>query len=132
STLAAASPASARHETGFLDRSIDFHGVEYRYAVYVPYDWSPVHDWPVIVALHGGGTYGTDSLLPTEGALAKAVRIHPERFPAVIVLPHGHADGLGWQGPNGEAAVEEMRDALAEFHGDASRVYLTGYSAGGN
>lgn len=34
--FAAAPPAWARHETGFLDRSVIFHGVEYRYAVYVP------------------------------------------------------------------------------------------------
>ncbi|MEA3178298.1 MAG: hypothetical protein QOI59_1821 [Gammaproteobacteria bacterium] len=128
----AAPPAWARHETGFLDRSVIFHGVEYRYTVYVPRDWTPARHWPVIVALHGGGTYGNDGLTPTEGALAKAIRIHPERYPAIVVFPHAHADGLGWQGPNGEAALEEMRNAFAEFHGDPTRAYLTGFSAGGN
>jgi predicted peptidase len=39
---------------------------------------------------------------------------------------------LGWQGPNGEAALEEVNQALIEFHGDSSRLYLTGFSAGGN
>jgi predicted peptidase len=132
SVLAAASPASARQETGFLDRTLIFHGVEYRYAVYVPRDWSPERRWPVILALHGGGTYGTDGLTQTEGALGRAIKLHPERFPAVVVFPHGHADGLGWQGPNGEAALEEMSRALTEFHGDPTRAYLTGFSAGGN
>jgi predicted peptidase len=28
--------------------------------------------------------------------------------------------------------LEEERDALVEFHGDPSRIYLTGFSAGGN
>jgi predicted peptidase len=132
SILAAAPSAWARHETGFLDRSLTFGGAEYRYAVYVPRDWSPGRRWPVILALHGGGTYGTDGLLPTEGALGKAIRLHPDRFPAIVVFPHGHADGLGWQGPNGEAALKEAADALAEFHGDPDRLYLTGFSAGGN
>jgi len=50
----------------------------------------------------------------------------------VVVFPHGHADGLGWQGPNGEAALEELSGALSEFHGDPSRAYITGFSAGGN
>ncbi len=132
SGLMTAPAAWAQRETGFLDRSIMFHGVEYRYAIYVPDDWSPARPWPVILALHGGGTYGTDSLTPTEGALARAIRMHADRFPAVVVFPHGHADGLGWQGPNGEAALEEMRAAQAEFHGDPTRLYLTGFSAGGN
>jgi predicted peptidase len=132
SALAVAPAAWARQETGFLDRSVTVHGVEYRYAVYVPRAWNPVSRWPVVLALHGGGTYGTDGLTPTEGALAKAIRLHPERFPAIVVFPHGHANGLGWQGPNGEAALDELNGALAEFHGDPSRVYLTGFSAGGN
>ncbi len=132
STLAVASVALARQETGFLDRSIIFHGLEYRYAVDVPRYWSPVRRWSVIVALHGGGTYGTDGLTPAEGALGKGIRTHPDRYPAIVIFPHGHADGLGWQGPNGEVALEEMRDTLADFHGDPSRVYLTGFCAGGN
>ncbi|HET6969832.1 MAG TPA: prolyl oligopeptidase family serine peptidase [Phenylobacterium sp.] len=132
SALTASLPALARQETGFLDRSIIFHGVEYRYAVFVPRDWSPARRWPVILALHGGGTYGTDGLTSTEGALGRAIKLYPERYPAIVVFPHGHADGLGWQGPNGEVALEEMSKALTEFHGDPSRLYLTGFSAGGN
>ncbi len=130
--LFATPPVCAEQETGFLNRSIKVNGVEYRYALYVPRNWSPVRRWPVILALHGGGTYGTNGLWPTEGALAKAIRIYPDRFPAIAVFPHGHPDGMGWQGPNGDAALEEMSAAIAEFHGDGSRLYLTGFSAGGN
>jgi predicted peptidase len=124
--------AWARHETGFLDRAVTFGGVEYRYEVYVPREWTPGGRWPVILALHGGGEYGTDGLAPTVGALAKAIRQHPDRFPAVVVFPHAHPGALGWQGPNGEAAMKELGGALREFHGDPGRLYLTGYSAGGN
>ncbi|MBS1801165.1 MAG: prolyl oligopeptidase family serine peptidase [Acidobacteria bacterium] len=124
--------AWARHETGFLDRTVTFAGVEYRYEVYVPRDWTPQRRWPVMLALHGGGEYGTDGLLPTVGALAKAIRQHPNRFPAIVIFPHAHPGGLGWQGTNGEVAMKELDGALAEFHGDPARVYLTGYSAGGN
>ena len=132
SALAAPPTALARQETGFLDRTVIFQGVEYRYAVYVPRDWSPGRRWPVILALHGGGTYGTDGLTQSQGALGSAITLHPDRYPAIVVFPHGHADGLGWQGPNGQAAMEEVRKALNEFRGDPSRVYLTGFSAGGN
>jgi len=132
STLACAAPAGGRQETGFLNRAVVVDGVEYRYVVYVPRDWDPGRRWPVILALHGGGTFGTDGLLPTEGALARAIRLYPSRFPAIVVFPHAHPDGQAWQGPNGEAALKEVDGALSEFHGDPSHVYLTGFSAGGN
>lgn len=133
-TLHAAQPGSSqRVETGFLDRDLTFLGVEYRYEVYVPRNYDPVRRWPVILSLHGGGEVGSDGILPTVGALAKAIRQHPDRFPAIVVFPHAHADGTPlWQGPSGQAALVELDLALAEFHGDPSRVYLTGYSAGGN
>jgi predicted peptidase len=125
--------AAQRIETGFLDRALIMRGVEYRYEVYVPRDYDPARRWPVILSLHGGGELGSDGILPTVGALAKAIRQHPERFPAIVVFPHAHADGTPvWQGPSGQAALIELDLALAEFHGDPSRVYLTGYSAGGN
>jgi predicted peptidase len=129
-----ASIAAVFHqETGFLDRAVTVRGVEYRYEVYVPRDYDPKRVWPIILALHGGGDYGSDGIRPTVGALAKAIRLHPDRFPAIVVFAQAHADGTpGWQQAGGEAALAEVDKALIEFHGDSSRIYLTGYSAGGN
>jgi predicted peptidase len=125
--------ANVRHETGFLDRAVTVEGVEYRYQVYVPRDYNPGPAWPIVLALHGGGEYGSDGIRATEGALAKAIRLHPDRFPAIVVFPQAHADGTpGWQQKSGEAALVETDKAISEFHGDPSRIYLTGYSAGGN
>ena len=125
--------ASPRHETGFLDRAVTVKGVEYRYEVYVPRGYTPARAWPIVLSLHGGGDYGSDGIRPTVGALAKAIRLHPDRFPAIAVFPQAHADGTpGWQQKSGEAALVEVDEALKEFHGDPSRIYLTGASAGGN
>ena len=129
----ASSAAGRRHETGFLDRAVTMGGVEYRYEIYVPRDYDSARAWPIILALHGGGEYGSDGIRPTVGALAKAIRLHPDRFPAIVVFPQAHADGTpGWQQKGGEAALMEVEKAVTEFHGDSSRIYLTGYSAGGN
>ena len=129
----AATAAVPRQETGFLDRTVIIRGTEYRYEVYLPRDYDPSRAWPIILALHGGGEYGSDGIRPTAGALAKAIRLHPDRFPAVVIFAQAHADGTpGWQQAGGEAALAEVDNALTEFHGDASRIYLTGYSAGGN
>jgi predicted peptidase len=120
-------------ETGFLDRSVLVDGVEFRYQVYVPRDFQRSTPWPVILALHGGGTYASDGISQTEGGLARAIRLHPDRFPALVVFPQSHADGTpGWQRKGGAAALAALDKTIAEFNGEPSRVYLTGLSAGGN
>src|SRR5579871_1081835 len=131
--LFAVALSAAPIETGFLDRALTIEGSEYRYEVYVPRVFKPAAHWPIILALHGGGEYGSDGLLQTRGALARAIRQHPDRFPAIVIFPQAHADNTpGWQGQGGRAALLAVDNAIQEFNGDPSRVYLTGYSAGGN
>ncbi|ABF41270.1 conserved hypothetical protein [Candidatus Koribacter versatilis Ellin345] len=120
-------------ETGFLNRSVTVEGTEFRYVVYVPRDFNRATAWPILVALHGGGEYGDDGIKQTAGGVATAIRLHPERFPAIVIFPQAHADHTpGWQQKGGEAALAAVDKAIAEFHGDPARVYLTGLSAGGN
>ena len=122
-----------RIETGFLNRTVTVNGSEYRYVVYVPREFTRARTWPVIVQLHGGGDYGSDGLKPIDSGLARAIRLHPERFPVVVVFPQAHADNTpGWQLEGGQAALVELDKTIKEFKGDPNRVVLTGYSAGGN
>ena len=72
--VGAVAAAAQRAETGFLNRSVTVGGSEYRYVVYVPREFSRKQTYPVILALHGGGQYGSDGLKQTDGALAKAIR----------------------------------------------------------
>ncbi len=127
-------PAMAQTaETGFLNRSVTVDGSEFRYVVYVPRDFKSAAAWPIILALHGGGDYGDDGLHQTAGGVANVVRLHPDRFPAIVIFPQSHADHTpGWQQKGGEAAMAAIDKAISEFHGDSARVYLTGFSAGGN
>lgn len=125
--------AAQKIETGFLDRSVVVGGSEYRYVVYVPREFTRSKTYPVILALHGGGEYGSDGLKQTAGALARSIRLNPERFPAIVVFPQAKADGTpGWQQQGGKAALAALNKSIKEFRGDARRVYLTGLSAGGN
>lgn len=125
--------AAQKIETGFLNRSVTLNGSEFRYVVYVPRDFSWKQTYPVILALHGGGSYGRDGLKQTEGGLSRAIRLNPDRFPAIVVIPQAKADGTpGWQQEGGKAALAALDKSIKEFRGDVQRVYLTGYSAGGN
>lgn len=120
-------------QTGFLDRVVTVDGQEYRYQVYVPRVFSRDTKWPVVLSLHGGGEYGSDGIRQTAGALAHATRRFPDRLPAIAIFPQARADKTpGWHLAGGRAALAALDQTLAEFNGDPDRVYLTGYSAGGN
>ena len=117
-------------ESGFLDRVVTVAGEEYRYQVYVPRQYEPGHSWPVVLFLHGAGERGSDGLLQTDVGLGTALRRHADRFPCVVVFPQCRA-GQVWEGEMEEQALAALDATMEEFHGDESRVYLTGISMGG-
>ena len=62
-TLAVVSlPVAAQQETGFLNRTVSIGGKPARYQIYLPFDYTPAKQWPVILFLHGAGERGTDGL----------------------------------------------------------------------
>jgi predicted peptidase len=125
-------PASARTETGFLNRSVTLSGVTYRYQVYVPPQWTKSQSWPVILFLHGAGERGEDGLIQTEVGLAGSLRRHVERWPAIVVIPQCRKDVWWHSDPKMEAqAMAALERSIREFKGDRARVYLTGLSMGG-
>ena len=124
---------TAQVQTGFLYRSLIVDGVEYRYAIYVPPAYTASRQWPVILALHGSGKFGTDGRRELEEGLSGPITRYPERFPVIVVFPQSHVDGMaGWHGQDGKAAMAELDKTMTEFNVDPGRVYLTGMSAGGN
>ena len=76
-------------ETGFLNRRIELHGVNYRFQVYLPEEWrrDDHKQWPIILFLHGRGERGTEGMWQTQIGLPQAVRDHPDRWPFIIVMP---------------------------------------------
>lgn len=120
-------------ENGFRNHLVIVDGCIYRHQVYVPPGWSTFSSRPVILSLHGGGGYGTDGMSQTAEGLASAILRHPDWFPALVVFPQIPADGAaGWQGAGARVALAALDSAIREFHGDPSRIVLTGLSIGGN
>ena len=127
-----AAPAKARKtETGFLDRTINVGGTEYKYQVFVPEDWTKNKKWSVILFLHGAGERGDDGLIQTEVGIGTAIRRYRDRFPAVIVMPQCRKNVWWSESTMGDMAMATLAAAQKEFHGDPARTYLTGLSMGG-
>jgi predicted peptidase len=99
--------APTQAETGFLDRSVLIGGETYRYQVYVPADYTPQRKWPVIVALHGDGSQGSDGLLQTTRGLAEQIRQRRSQFPAIVVFPQARV-GTRFMAP---AAMQDLVSA---------------------
>jgi poly(3-hydroxybutyrate) depolymerase len=120
-------------DTGFLNRRIVLNGVTYRFQVYLPEEWrrDDGKKWPIILALHGRGERGSEGMWQTQVGLAEAVRNHPDRWPFVIVMPQC-PETAHWTDPAMlDMAMAALDQESTEFHGDASRTYLTGLSMGG-
>lgn len=124
--------AAHRQDTGFLNRSLEYDGVLRRYVVYLPENWDRSQRWPVILFLHGSGERGTEGLDETQIGLPQAIRLHPERWPFVVVMPQVPFNHHHWTDPEMMGvAMAALQAEVKEFHGDPDRVYLTGLSLGG-
>lgn len=116
--------------TGFLDKTMTVGGAPQRYVVYLPRNYSPDRKWPVILFLHGAGERGSDGVKQSQVGLGTAVRLYPERYPAIVVMPQC-AVGQLWDGEMADFALKALEQTVAEYQGDPERLYLTGLSMGG-
>ena len=117
-------------QTGFLDRWVSVDDTTYHFQVYLPSDYTPTESWPVILSLHGAGERGSEGLKQTHVGLGRAIRFHPERWPAVVVFPQ-LPEGANWNASTEGIGMRALESTLSEFSTDPDRVYLTGLSMGG-
>jgi predicted peptidase len=153
--LIASPPAAAQSpapvETGFINAQVTDGVRKMVYVVYVPRDYVPDKQWPVILCLAGAFTSGADGFRPLfitlppkgpysfpnsliwGGSFGGAVTRNPQRFPCLVVwpqMPRGN-DLTGWSGPFEALALQALEEVVTQYNGDRNRLYLTGDSLGG-
>ena len=132
--LAAGVPAQAQGAgavpTGFIDKTLTVEGKSYPYVVYVPRGYTADRKWPVVLFLHGAGERGEDGLKQTQVGLGGAIRVFPERFPAIVVMPQCPT-GKRFTEAVADAVIRQLDRAMREYSIDPDRQYLTGLSMGG-
>lgn len=92
---------------------------------------SPAQDLPVLIYLHGSNRSGSQlGTVLSEGIPYQLE--HGRRLPMIVVSPQCPL-GDNWQTP---AMVERLShfvdEIVATYHADSKRVYLTGFSMGGD
>jgi predicted peptidase len=115
--------------TGFLNRVMDVNGKQRAYVVYVPRDYDPATAWPLVMFLHGAGERGDDGMKQSDVGIGRAIRFHPDRFPAIVVMPQC-PERVWWDAATADIDIS-LAQSLKEFNVDKDRVYLTGLSMGG-
>jgi len=123
--------ATAPAATGFLYKTLTFNNETYAYCLYVPPEYTSEKPWPVILSLHGSGERGDDGFLQTDIGIARAIRRNRRLIPALVVMPQCRPD-QAWTGEMARVALRCVEATSAEYHLDATRVYLSGLSLGGH
>jgi poly(3-hydroxybutyrate) depolymerase len=94
--------------------------------VYLPPTYDASRKWPLVVFLHGAGARGDDLNLVRRGGLPKEVE--RKKFDFILVSPQCRKNS-GWMPELVVGLTEQISSSLSV---DRDRVYLTGYSMGGN
>lgn len=132
--------AQSAPPTGFLNGLVRKGNQSMPYVVYVPRDYTAGKKWPVILFLHGAGERGDSGLPQSQVGIGGAIRMRPDRFPCLVVMPQCPT-GKGWghaiQGfipdstDTADLALAALDEVMARYSTDPDRVYLTGLSMGG-
>ncbi len=123
--------------TGFVNRTFQDDAGEHKYVVFVPRNYSPQKEWPVILFLHGAGERGTDGVVQTQVGLGPLVRDRVNSFPFVVVFPQAEdTEGrllTGWAAESADAkrAIRILEEVEKDYSIDTEQTILTGWSMGG-
>lgn len=103
-----------------------------QYVARVPEGQRPSGGWPTLAFLHGyDEAEPTDIIegLARHGPLSRTAAAASEEF--LVVAPQLRTRGDIWR-EHGDEVIEIVHESCERHGGDGTRVYLTGFSFGGN
>ena len=101
------------------------------YRIFLPSNYDPMVEYPMILFLHGSGQSGSDNIDQIGTVLNTMISETASNRPAILIAPQ-LAQATGWSPFNPMDRTEELLDlVLNEYSIDTNRMYLTGLSMGG-
>ncbi len=108
----------------------------FTYYVQLPPEYDPYRQYPTIVALNGAGTTAEQQVDWWAGDWAGSMRTgQAARHGYIVIAPVWtveHQKSYGYSVREHAAVLNTLRDACRRFAIDTDRVYLSGYSVGGD
>ena len=133
--MAGCGPSNEPHftaERGFVNHIYrDDLGSESKFTVYVPASYDPQVACPAILFLHGAGQTGSDGKAQVQGGFADAIRSRETEFPFLAIFPQSHHGSWLADSTDGRRAIAMLEMVEQHYNVDRHRIYLTGYSMGG-
>jgi pimeloyl-ACP methyl ester carboxylesterase len=98
---------------------------------YLPPDYDPASSrrWPMVVSLHG--YHPENPLLWRWAETDRRHTVWPDRYGVIFIEPHGRGN-TGYRGFGEADVLRAIEEARKKFSVDNDRVYLMGYSMGGD
>lgn len=93
----------------------------YRYSLYVPPNYEPTREYPLVVCLHGAGFTGEAYLERWQPRLGDRYILVCPTYPGGAWFTRGAED----------LVLETLRAVVFRYHVDPDRIFLTGMSNGG-
>ena len=115
------------------------------YLEHLPDDYNPNDGkrYPVLIALHGFGEGGNQSINSTKflrstgipalidnGSFPTSFTVNGKVFKFIVISPQLNQKNLSWYTPQVDYVVQQVKSIYAN-KADFQRIYLTGYSGGG-
>jgi predicted esterase len=104
---------------------LEIGGRKLEYALRVPKGYSPKKAWPLIVSLHGAGGNGPGELSFIWGGQLSD-------WKGFIAAPSGQPPGAQWFPEQEPFVLGMIRDVMERASIDSNRIYVHGFSNGGN
>ena len=123
------------------------NGLSMKYRLYVPSNYDPSKEYPVIFFLHGAGHRGTDNAAPVKGIIFNLFNHkNPQIDDAIVLVPQcpSNYQWVDWPWAKGSYSVDAIPESKAmktalelldkverEYSTDTDRYYAFGLSMGG-
>ena len=102
--------------------------ISMNYLLYLPSDYDPEKEWPIVFFLHGAGERGTDLNLVKKHGPPMLIE-EGKGFPFILISPQ--CPKYLWWADKIPELKEIINDVCGLYSVDMNRIYITGLSMGG-
>ena len=140
--IAVRNPVSAdeqkqTQDSQFVQKVFSDSDGDHAYSLFVPQEYTPDRQWPIVVFLHGAGERGNDGVTPTTVGLGPFLKDQSLAWPFLALFPQCEdmesrvLDSWNPDRPDGQRVYSILKAVEDEYSIDQERRILTGWSMGG-